>query len=124
MNPEPWAFLAEPDRVLGTELRALLDRPGDAEFIAAVMAGADAAGVGSTRAVLGRWTRVAVAALVIAAVGSALANRTSSPPPAESALVLDTDWVTAATGSTAAAALFTSEHAPDATLLYASDESN
>ena len=124
MNPESQAFSADPDRVLGTELRALLDRPGDAEFIAAVMAGAAAAGVGSTRAVLGRWARVAVAGFVIAAVGSALAIRTAPSPPAEPALALETEWVTAATGSTAAAALFTSANAPDPTLLYASDESN
>lgn len=124
MNPESWAFSAEPDRLLGTELRALLDRPGEAEFVAAVMAGAEGAGVGSTRAVLGRWTRLAVAGLVIAALGSALAIRATAPPPSEPSLALDTEWVAAATGSTAAAALFTSESAPDATWLYPSDEPN
>ncbi|HEV2751604.1 MAG TPA: hypothetical protein VGV12_13865 [Gemmatimonadales bacterium] len=124
MNPESQAFSAEPDRVLGTELRALLDRPGEEEFVAAVMAAAAAAGVGSTRAVLGRWARVAVAGLVIAAVGSALAIQTTPPTAPEPALALETDWVAAATGSSAAAALFTSENAPDATVLYASDESN
>jgi hypothetical protein len=120
VNPESKAFSAEPDRVLGAELRALLDRPGDVEFVAAVMAGAAAAGVGSTRAVLGRWARVAIAGLVVVAVGSALVSRTA-PEPAPS---LDTEWVAAATGSAAAAALFTSQNAPDATLLYASVESN
>jgi hypothetical protein len=122
VNPESQAFSAEPDGVLGNALRALLDRPGEAEFVATVMAGAAAAGVGSTRAVLGRWAPVAVAGLVLAAVGSALAVRTT--PPAEPGFAVDTEWVAAATGSTAAAALFTSENPPDATLLYASDELN
>ena len=112
MNPESKAFSAEPDRVLGAELRAVLDRPGDAEFVAAVMAGATAAGVGSTRAVLGRWARVAIAGLVVGAVGSALLIRTTPEP----APALETEWV--------AAALYTSQSAPDATLLYASVESN
>ncbi|PYO43337.1 MAG: hypothetical protein DMD33_08055 [Gemmatimonadetes bacterium] len=120
MNPESKAFSAEPDRVLGAELRALLDRPGEAEFVAAVMAGAAAAGVGSTRAVLGRWARLAVAGLIVAAVGSALVIRSTTEPAA----TLDTEWVAAATGSAAAAALFTSQNAPDATVLYASVESN
>ena len=122
MNPESQAFSAEPDRVLGAELRALLDRPGDAEFVAAVMAGAAAAGVGSTRAVLARWARVAIAGVLVAAAGSAFAIR-ATPEPA-SVTTLDTEWVAAATGSTAAAALLTSRNAPDATLLYASVESN
>ena len=120
MNPESKAFSAEPDRVLGAELRALLDRPGEAEFVAVVMAGAAAAGVGSTRAVLGRWARVAIAGLVVVAMGSALVSR-STPEPAPT---LDAEWVAAATGSAAAAALLTSQNAPDATLLYASVESN
>ena len=120
MNFEAKAFSAAPDRVLGAELRALLDRPGDAEFVATVMAGATAAGVGSTRAVLGRWARVAIAGLVVAAVGSALVMRATP----ESAPALDTEWVAAATGSEAAAALFTSQNVPDATLLYASVESH
>ena len=119
MNPESRAFLAEQDRELGTALRALLDRGGEAEFVAAVMAGARAAGVGSPRAVLGRWSRAAIAAMIVAAVGTALTMR--DPEPAQA---LDTEWVAATTGSAAAAALFTSQDAPDAALLYASVETN
>ena len=120
MNPESQAFSAEQDRELGTALRALLDRGGEAEFVAAVMAGARAAGVGSPRAVLGRWSRVAIAAMIVAAVGTALAVRATP----EQGQALDTEWVAATTGSAAAAALFTSQDAPDAALLYASVESN
>ncbi|HYL54985.1 MAG TPA: hypothetical protein VEU73_05365 [Gemmatimonadales bacterium] len=120
MNPESQAFSAEQDRELGSALRALLDRGGEAEFVSAVLAGARAAGVGSPRAVLGRWSRVAIAAMLVAALGTALTMR-STPEPAEAP---DTEWVAATTGSAAAAALFTSQDAPDAALLYASVESN
>ncbi len=120
MNPESGAFSAEQDRELGTALRALLDRGGEAEFVVAVMAGARAAGVGSPRAVLSRWSSVAIAAMIVAAVGAALTMR-STPEPSQA---LDTEWVATTTGSVAAAALFTSQDAPDAAMLYASVESN
>ena len=60
------------------------------------------------------------AAMIVAAVGTALTAR-STPEPAQT---LDTEWVAATTGSAAAAALFTSQDAPDAALLYASVETN
>ena len=64
MRPEISEFSPERDPALGAALRAALDRPDDAAFLAAVLERARLAGVGSSRAVLGRppWTRAAVAA--------------------------------------------------------------
>src|SRR5207247_182887 len=70
MRPEISEFSPERDPALGAALRAALDRPDDAAFLAAVLERARLAGVGSSRAVLGRppWTRAAVAAAVLAAL--------------------------------------------------------
>lgn len=120
MRAESSAFSSEPDRALGAELRMVLDRSGEAQFVAAVLQRAGGAGVGSTGAVLGRWTRVAVAAAVAAALASGLLVGTMP----ESASPVDTAWVTAATGSPAAAALLTAPRAPDASILFASVAAN
>jgi len=116
MRPEASEFSLEPDRALGAALRAALDRPGDGAFVSVVLARAQAAGVGSSRAVLARWTRVAVAAAAVAALvtGGLIALRPSAPA------TYDAAWVSAATGSTVAAALVTAERAPDASILFAS----
>ena len=116
MRPGASEFSLEPDRALGAALRAALDRPGDASFGSAVLARARAAGVGSSRAVLARWTRAAVVAAIVAAVvGGVLAG---TRPPALSSY--DAAWVSAATGSPVAAALVMAERAPDASVLFAS----
>ena len=118
MRPETSEFSSERDRALGAALQAALDRPGNAEFLATVLERARSAGVGSSRAVLGRpaWTRMAVVAAVLAAlVGGVLAGtavRASQP--------FDDAWVTATTGNADAGALFTAEQAPDASILFTS----
>jgi hypothetical protein len=116
VRPEASEFSHQPDRTLGGALRAALDRPGDAAFVAAVVARARAAGVGSSRAVLGRWARFAVAAAALAALVAGVLVGTARQPEAS----LDAAWVGSVTGSSAAAALFTSPGAPDATVLFAS----
>src|SRR2546428_7366322 len=70
MRPEISEFSPGRDRALGAALRAALDRPYDGAFLVAVLERARLAGVGSSRAVLGRppWTRAAVAAAVLAAL--------------------------------------------------------
>src|SRR5438876_310159 len=110
MRPEISEFSPERDRALGAALRAALDRPDDAAFLAAVLERARLAGVGSSRAVLGRppWTRAAVVGGIL--VGTAA--RASQP--------FDNAWVTATTGNAGAGALFTAEQAPDASILFAS----
>lgn len=116
MRPEVSDFSLAPDRALGAALRAALDRPGDASFATAVLTRARAAGVGSSRAVLARWTRAAaVAAIVAAVVGGVCAGMRPAAPTSYDAV-----WVSAATGSTVAAALVAAERAPDASVLFAS----
>jgi len=107
-------FSLERDRALGAALRAALDRPGDASFASAVLARARAAGVGSSRAVLARWTRAAVVAAIVAAVVGGALGRTT---PASTSY--DAAWVSAATGSSVAAAFVTAERPPDASVLFA-----
>ncbi len=120
MRPESSEFSPQPDRALGLALRAALDRPGDAEFAAAVLARARAVGVGSSRAVLGRWSRVAVAAAAAAAlVGGWLAGTARAPSAS-----FEAEWVAGVTGSAAAAALLTADGAPDAGILFASTPEN
>lgn len=113
-------FSPEPDEAMGSALRAALDRPGEAEFAARVLARAAAAGVGSSRAVLGRWTPAAVAAAVVAAIvsGWLVGSEASSVAPVTSSY--DAVWVTSATGSAEAAALFTAQQAPDMETMFAS----
>jgi hypothetical protein len=113
-------FSLEPDRALGAALRATLNRPGDAEFTATVLARARAAGVGSSRAVLGRWTRLAMAVAAVAAVLAGVLAGTGR----EAATSFDAEWVTGLTGSATAGALFTAPGAPDATILFASTADN
>jgi hypothetical protein len=128
MKPEISEFSAERDRALGAALRAALDRSDDADFLAAVLERARSVGVGSSGAVLGRWTRVAVAAATLAAlVGGILAGTAGrgggggggrgGEGPSQP---FDNAWVTATTGNAAAGALFTAEQAPDASILFAS----
>ena len=120
MRPGTSEFSHQPDRALGVALRRALDRDDDAAFVAAVLARARSAGVGSSRAVLGRWTRLAVAAAAAAALlAGVLAGTERQTAPS-----LDAVWVTGVTGSSAAAALFTSQGAPDASILFASVAAN
>jgi len=115
VNPEAMAFSAAPDQVLGRALRGALDRSGEAAFVATLLARADGAGVGSSRAVLGRWMAGAIVAALVAAVAANVLSGAETPtsPAYEAA------WVTAATGSPAAGELFTAQQAPDAELLLA-----
>lgn len=115
MKPESSAFSAAPDRTLGRALRGALDRCDEAAFVATLLARAEAAGVGSSRAVLGRWTAGAIVAALVAAVAANLLVGAETPerPTYEAA------WVTAATGSPAAGELFTAERAPDTALMLA-----
>src|SRR2546428_13616432 len=80
MRPEISEFSPERDRALGAALRAALDRPDDGAFLAAVRERARLAGVGSSRAVLGRppWTRAAVAAAAPAALVRGILAGTSA----------------------------------------------
>ncbi len=114
MNPESMAFSAAPDQALGRALRGALDR-SDQAFVATLLARAEAAGVGSSRAVLGRWTAGAIVAALVAALAANLPIGAETPtsPTYEAA------WVTAATGSPVAGELFTAERAPDAALMLA-----
>jgi hypothetical protein len=115
MNPESMAFSAAPDRSLGRALRGALGRPGQAAFVATLLQGAEARGVGSSRAVLGRWTAGAIVAALVAALAANLPVGAETPtsPTYEAA------WVTAATGSPAAGELFTAPRAPDAAFMLA-----
>jgi hypothetical protein len=70
--------------------------------------------------VLGRWTRLAVAAAAVAAVLAGMLAGTGG----EAAPSFDAEWVTGLTGSAAAGALFTAQGAPDATILFASAADN
>ena len=81
---------------------------------------AHAAGVGSSRAVLGRWTRVAVAAAGMAALLAGALVGTGQEADAS----FDAEWVIGLTGSATAAALLTALGAPDATILFASTADN
>lgn len=112
-------FSPERDEALGSALRAALDRPGDAELAARVLARAGAAGVGTSRAVLSRWTAAAVAAAVVAALVSGWLVGSEATPGA-SMSSYDAVWVASATGSSEAAALFTAEQAPDMETIFAS----
>jgi hypothetical protein len=115
VNPESMAFSAAPDRALGRALRGALDRSGEAAFVATLLPRAEGAGVGSSRAVLGRWTAGAIVAALVAAFATTLltgADPTPSPTYAAA-------WVTATTGSPAAGELFTAERAPDTALMLA-----
>ncbi len=113
-------FSLERDEALGSALRAALDRPSDAEFAARVLARAAGAGVGSSRAVLGRWTPAAVAAAVVAALvsGWLVGNEPTTTAPVASGY--DAAWVTSATGSSEAATLFTAQQAPDMETMFTS----
>lgn len=122
MKPESSAFSSEPDRAIGAALRAALDQPGEAAFIAVVLDRARVGGVGSSRAVLGRWTWGAAAAAVLAALlGGVLAGTGQGPGPSPS---FEASWVTAATGSSFAAALLTAPNTPDASIVFASPTAN
>ena len=119
---KPNAFSKEPDRALGAALRRALERPGEAEFVGDVIARARMAGVGSSRAVLGRWAWAAAGAAAVAALlGGVLAGTGSATEPSPS---LEASWVAAATGSRAAAALLTAREAPDASIMFASLATN
>jgi len=94
VNPESLAFSAAPDRALGRALRGAFDRSGKAVFVTTLLARAEHAGVGSSRAVLGRWTAGAVVALLVAAAVLAL----SLVLPAWAAALIVFGGVTVATG--------------------------
>jgi anti-sigma factor RsiW len=119
---EPNAFSPEPDPALGAALRRALDRPNEAEFVAAVLEGASRAGVGSSRAVLGRWIwRLAATAALAALLGGVLAGTASDGEPSTS---VEASWVAGVTDSPAAAALLTAQEAPDPGILFATLASN
>src|SRR5438093_13623818 len=69
-----------PDPALGAALWAALSPRNDtAAFVIRVLDRAESAGVGTWRAVLGRWSRVAIAAAaVLAFLGGYLAGRARS----------------------------------------------
>jgi hypothetical protein len=115
VNPESMAFSAAPDRGLGRALRGALDRSGQAAFVATLLARAEAAGVGSSRAVLGRWTAGAIVAALVAAFAANLLIGAETPTGSS----YEAAWVTAATGSPVAGELFTAERAPDMALMLA-----
>src|SRR5436190_2186523 len=99
---------AETERLaLGDRLRAALDELPEHYRVA---------GVGTLRAVLGRWCRFAIAAAVVLAfLGGYLAGRER-----DVATSFDTVWATSATGSEAAAELLATHRAPDPSALFAS----
>ena len=117
MRQEPLWSPDHADPALGEALRAALTpRDDTAEFVTHVLARAEAAGVGTWRAVLGRWSRFAIAAAVVLAfLGGYLAGRER-----DVATSFDTVWVTSATGSEAAAELLATHRAPDPSALFAS----
>lgn len=121
MRLESFWFSDQPDPALGAALRAALGpRDDGAVFVARVCARAVAAGVGTWRAVLERWSRVAVAAAVLLAlVGGYLVGSGR-----QGAASFDTVWVTSAIGSQAAADLLAVHHAPDPSTLFATMVAN
>src|SRR2546425_1426228 len=113
------------DPALGAALWAALSpRDDGAAFVARALARAAAAGVGTWRAVLGRWSRIAVTAAAIVAlafVGSYLAGAAGRTTAGAS---FDSVWVTSATGSDTAAELLATHRAPDPSALFTSMVAN
>jgi len=102
------------DSALGAAVQAALTPADDgADFVAQVCERAAKAGVGSWDAVLGRWSRRAIAAAAVAALVAGFLVGGLAP-----AASLDAEWVTAATGSASAAALLTPPGAPDVSALF------
>src|SRR2546423_182839 len=99
VRQEPLWSPDHPDAALGDALwAALTAREDTAEFVTHVLARAEAAGVGTWRAVLGRWSRLAIAAAVaLAFLGRYLAGRERAV-----ATSVHTLWETCVTGSEAA----------------------
>jgi len=116
VRQEPLWSPDHPDPALGEALRAALTpRDDTAEFVTHVLTRAEAAGVGTWRAVLGRWSRLAIAAAVVLTfVTGYLVGRGR-----EVATSFDAVWVTSATGSEAAAELLATHRAPDPSALFA-----
>ncbi len=116
MRQEPMWSPDHPDPALGAALWAALSPRNDtAAFVAGVLDRAESAGVGTWRAVLGRWSRVAIAAAVLAFVGGYLAGQAR-----DAATSFDAAWVTSATGSESAVQLLAAHRAPDPSALFAS----
>ena len=117
MRQEPLWSPDHHDSALGEALwAALTPRNDTAQFVAHVLARAEAAGVGTWRAVLGRWSRLAIAAAaVVAFLGGYLAGRER-----DVATSFDAVWVTSATGNESAAELLATHRAPDPSALFAS----
>ena len=117
MRQEPLWSPDHADPALGAALwAALTPRNDTAEFVTHVLARAEAAGVGTWRAVLGRWSRLAIAAAaVVAFLGGYLAGRER-----DVATSFDAVWVTSATGNESAAELLATHRAPDPSALFAS----
>src|SRR2546426_5869203 len=91
-----------PDPAVGAALWAALSPRNDtAAFVARVLDRAEAAGVGTWRAVLGRWSRVAIAAAaVLAVVGGYLAGHAR-----DAATSFDAAWGASPTGGESAVPL-------------------
>jgi len=117
VRQEPMWSPDHPDPALGAALWAALSPRNDtAAFVTRVLDRAESAGVGTWRAVLGRWSRVAIAAAaVLAFVGGYLAGRAR-----DAGTSFDAAWVTSATGSEAAVQLLATHRAPDPSALFAS----
>ena len=69
----PNPFDPTPDRELGALLRAHLEAPGHAAFVAQVLAAADDRREEDSVQVLARWARIGVAAALVLATAGALA---------------------------------------------------
>src|SRR2546425_7339205 len=91
-----------PDPALGAALWAALSPRNDTgAFVARVLDRAEAAGVGTWRAVLGRWSRVAIAV----AAGLAVRGGYLAGPPRDAAPSVQAAWGTSATGGGSAGQL-------------------
>src|SRR2546425_1931898 len=113
VRQEPTWSPDHPDPALGAALWAALSpRDDGAAFVARALARAAAAGVGTWRAVLGRWSRIAVTAAAIVAlafVGSYLAGAAGG---ATAGGAFGSVWVAAAPGGGTAAGPLAAAPAP------------
>jgi len=125
VRQEPTWSPDHPDPALGAALWAALSpRDDGAAFVARALARAAAAGVGTWRAVLGRWSRLAVAAAAVVALAFAGSYLAGAALRTGAGASFDSVWVTSATGSEAAAELLATHRAPDPSALFRSMVAN